>query len=433
MSVRSSSVRTVDPGRPAKRVKYDIEDHVALETRAADFHTALEVDLMMLDFLSYQTTTACLAEAARRTTPRGNGPSSLSNLPKGPTKSSERNLSTFNTLYKLFTSSHEEYQLDAELRFRILLCKFVVLITTRFSSCHATPGETSLAQLRSRNQERARAWIGRPERLPSAAFDAGMAFDESLPTSQDQLMSNRAHVLHELNVAAEYDQEDEGFYGTPSCVALLDVLPLFMQVSAAQNAMCGSNVTEFWMRLTGEFMLQACLEQYLICGANGTDAIDEAFAWGYGDTSERMAGTASSSTVTKGKDEAELDTMFEDEVYETEIDGWTDVKKSFLHQLLPPSVRSSDLSADVVPPDCNDQSQPPDFASCLVTATSRHPVAVFERKLLAFLGALASSTPEPILLQLEKGQLDGMSEAETRDFLRDCGLDSTLFSNGSSR
>ena len=53
-----------------------------------------------------------------------------------------------------------------------------------------------------------------------------------------------------------------------------------------------------------------------------------------------------------------------------------------------------------------------------------YPIAEFEETVLQLLAGLAASLPEPVLLQLEKGTLDGMSRAETQGFLREeCGLD----------
>jgi hypothetical protein len=67
----------------------------------------------------------------------------------------------------------------------------------------------------------------------------------------------------------------------------------------------------------------------------------------------------------------------------------------------------------------------------LYAVSLRIPWADTDASILKFLSALASSgdadksslLPQPVLAQLERGQLDGMTEDETRDFLENtCGL-----------
>jgi hypothetical protein len=58
----------------------------------------------------------------------------------------------------------------------------------------------------------------------------------------------------------------------------------------------------------------------------------------------------------------------------------------------------------------------------LESVADKYPIDVFEETVLQLLAGLAASLPKPILTQLERGTLDGMSAAETEVFLRECGL-----------
>jgi hypothetical protein len=65
---------------------------------------------------------------------------------------------------------------------------------------------------------------------------------------------------------------------------LSDLVPLFVGLSAARNELpdtyCTS-ITPQWMELTGEFMLQATLEQCLVYGSPGPAKLKEIFSWGW--------------------------------------------------------------------------------------------------------------------------------------------------------
>lgn len=55
----------------------------------------------------------------------------------------------------------------------------------------------------------------------------------------------------------------ESSRGPGPCVSLLDTLPAFMALSAAQNAGQESNVTLEWIRLAGTYMAQAAIDRGL--------------------------------------------------------------------------------------------------------------------------------------------------------------------------
>lgn len=86
--------------------------------------------------------------------------------------------------------------------------------------------------------------------------------------------------------------------------------------------------------MAGELMLQATLEQYLIRGAIGREAVEEAFAWGFTAPQPNSMDLDVSDELTR-KD-LEINKMFQvavdDEdadVERTEIEGWQEIREEF--------------------------------------------------------------------------------------------------------
>ena len=171
------------------------------------------------------------------------------------------------------------------------------------------------------------------------------------------------------------------------------------------------------MQLACEFMLQACLEQFLVFGAHGTDTIDEAFAWGYKD--DQLGDIDNDrGAVLDTDNKSEINEMFEDEDYATEVEGWSYIKLSYLRQLIPPTQGVASSSTSVHDGGAHDS----DLVAHLEAVAATFPISTFETSLLKFLEALSKSSPKPVLVQLEAGKLNGMTEQQTHEFLADCGV-----------
>ena len=394
-------------------------------TKTGDDSVALEVDHMILDFLSHQATKAVLA-------------SRMSSNMRSP--SLENQLAMFDAFLEMFKAKHPSYVPDAELRFRLLLLKFATLYCSRFDRATAVPSRHALHGLRENNTARAMTWIQNADRIPSGKYD--LSGFESGPSSdqgdieanislqqpdnvgswrneprhkttadarqREYLESRRAYTLKVLKRPAEDKTSQDAFYGTSECISLLDLLPSFMGVIAARNELNNSNLSTCLMELAAQFMLQACLEQYLAFGATGCDAIDEAFAWGFKPTHPAKGHKKADSTALNGDDSAdspnETERMFQvEDNHSQEIPDWHDIKASHLAELAH-----------------NDSET---LREHLEDVAFGYPIADFEETVLQLLAGLAVSSPEPVFSQLEKGNLDGMSSEETQEFLQDCGLD----------
>lgn len=87
-----------------------------------------------------------------------------------------------------------------------------------------------------------------------------------------------------------------------------------MALSAAYIAMQGSStVTRMWISLAARYMTQAALEQYLVYGEKGSQALLEAFAWGF---DERLV-------ADEDSDQWKTNAMFW--AVDADFEGWDNV------------------------------------------------------------------------------------------------------------
>ncbi|TKA32137.1 hypothetical protein B0A50_01385 [Salinomyces thailandicus] len=386
--------------RPLKRRRLAADQHPIVHERTAQDDTALEVDIMILDYLAHQAIHACIASRS---------PSSRR------TFSLSHNLAMTDSFLALLTARHPHYALDADLRFRLQLLQLTALFTQRLTRNPTTPPIHALQHLREQNSRRAHDWLARTQRfIPSQML--------CIPTvSQANIDRNRAYTRDALDVPHE-SGDAAPHYGTSSSVSLLDLLPLFMRVSAARQALLAattpdSGLTLQWMHLACEFMVQACLEQGLERrvlereeGKLEVEVINEAFAWGYASPSSSESKEQGEEGEEQHKEAScdEVNDMFEDPVYETEIEDWSELKRTYLARLTPDAhSRTSDA-------DTNDAIARP------------LPLATFEQAILTFLQALAESLERPVLVQLEEGRLEGFSREATEELARDWGVEELL-------
>jgi hypothetical protein len=382
--------RDSEPGPQRRKLAASLPLQATIYTKTADISTDLEVDHMILDYLSHQATHDILA--SRRS---GKAQAAL-----------QHKLVTMDAFLEMFNAKHPSYKPDPELRFRLLLLKFSTLFCHRFVKSSILPSLEMLHRLKEENTSRALDWIRDSNRLPSGDRDMSR-WETRLPFAPSALGYHRALSLEAVKLQPEGDRYGDAFYGTSASLALLDILPLFMKVIAARNELANSNLSLGLMDLAARFMLQACLEQYLIFGADGSDAVDEAFAWGYkrpqGADEPGEQGSVGSQGMEDVSDETIRMFQAEDDLQE-ESPAWRDLKAKYIA-----------LIADETPRNLQDHIE---------RVAKDQPIARFENTVLQLLAELAVSLPLPVLGQLERGTLDGMGSKETKAFLRSCGLGS---------
>lgn len=275
--------------------------------RRADPSTQLEVDQAILDYLLYNAIQALIRDYRETTHKKGrkhkHGASVGTML-----HMVDCMLPYFSCIFglqltgvvaflTLFRTIHSRDQVSEEIRFRLRLLKYTALSSSCFASVPIQLSSRHMEQLRAhpfKGKNIAREGTGNPAHL----MDDGCA---------DQSSGTHAPNASENGVP-------KGPYQSTSPISLLDTLPSFMALSAAQSALQALPVSDVWMRLAAGYMAHAALEQSLLHGIHLTDALDEAFAWRFDPE----------SSAEEGSDEWAINTMFFGE--DGEVDGWSDIR-----------------------------------------------------------------------------------------------------------
>jgi hypothetical protein len=195
------------------------------------------------------------------------------------------------------------------LQLRLRLLRFVTLFTRRFTENNTSMPSDELEALRQGNLERAREyWAGVERPNLNDGF-------KNLRSTSEQLEHNRSRFATRLRLP----QSSSGFYGHAESMSLLDLLPLFLSLSAAHAAHFNqANISDSYMTLAASFMMHATMEQYFVCGARGACALLQSFAWGW----KAIPGSS-------WNEEGLVNRMFRDEDLQQEIEGWAEKRDGY--------------------------------------------------------------------------------------------------------
>lgn len=194
---------------------------------------------------------------------------------------------------------------------------------------------------------------------------------------------------------------------------LSDALPLFMTLSAWTSAvLLGSPVSTLWMAIASSFMGHAFAEDYLCHGVPALEAFSENFAWG---------------VVPFGADEKETNDTIEDivvnEMFGADEGGvskeWERIRSKVLMEIVPPG-RGTGLENHLVGTVLvkGEESDEDGEGERLVGSFD-----TFEKDLVeGLLMAIVRAVGEPVLAQLEQGQLEGLGPEEVEALLFKAGV-----------
>lgn len=384
---RSSDVGTFNNDKPQKKQRLSFEPAEAeIFTREVAPDVALEIDLMILDYQAYQTTKHLID-------------STYDSSSKASTRL-QQHLDMMDSWIDYFAARYPSYHQDDRLDLRLALLRFSALYFRRLKHSKTTPPLASLLHIRNESNERAARWIGHIDRVPSARYDTDRAdaFDETLPLPQSILQKHRQQNLTVMKVVQHSQHDGSHFYGSQECVSLLHLLSSFMHICAMALIKHHANPEKLVTQLLCSFIRQACLEQYLVYGAQGCDAIDQALAWG----------CFNEQPIAKTFDWT-IDNMFRDATTSEELVAWTRSRDSVLDELMADSGKGESLQQK------------------LERLAQEYPLEEFDASLREFTMDLFQSLEAPILVQLERGQLQDMSAEQTAVFLQDCGIDPSIF------
>ncbi|KAJ8607566.1 hypothetical protein MRB53_040197 [Persea americana] len=378
-AVPSSTAATLRPA-PNKRKRCSsivTKEHVTAvaKSKQADPVTALEVDIMILEYQAYDTTQILLETSY--------------GAEQKLTTYMQQSLEATNAFISVFKYRHPALKHDETLRARLLLLQFCALFCSRLIPTTSSLSESRLQSLREANVIRAKRWIGSEERIPSYKFD-DVDLDDIWPLSQERLEANKMIVMAGTRMSEEEAVDAASFYGGSDCTCLLDILPLFIQTCTAIHNARKKPATQETLQLISDFMLHSCLEQYLIYGAHGFDAIDEAFAWGI--PGEEQA---------DGYGIQDPSRLFANVTKEC---SWPQIRDNALAILLRPQQPTASI------------------ASHFHQLAKARPMLAFEADLKIYLMELCIALQPPVLVQVEQGYLAGMEKTQSDELLRKCGL-----------
>ena len=189
---------------------------------------------------------------------------------------------------------------------RLRLLSFVVLFTDRAGFSQTLPSTSALKKLREERQHQASSFRSGDKHITRP----------NLP-NLNELLTPCKTLQEQTFPRASPDATD--FLNSLECpqsplISLLDTLPAFMALSAAQTALQETTITNVWMHLAAGYMVQAVAEQYLVYGSRSSSVFQEAFAWGFD----------ADCTAEEGSDAWQINAMFfgEDEV----VTGWDAIR-----------------------------------------------------------------------------------------------------------
>ena len=205
--------------------------------------------------------------------------------------------------FTMFSTMHPDFHASVDLEFRLRLLKFTVMFTKRSAPAEATPPGPVLQNLRHWRQEQADSF--RSGNHDFAALDLPDLTEYLAPVNVIEV--KKEHMGHE-SIARNKTPEMHGIFRP--AISLLDTIPLFMALSAAQISMQEGTITDTWMRLAAGYMAQAVAEQYLVYGSQRHEVLQEAFAWGFDPD----------CTAEEGTDAFQINAMFWG--VDAVVDGW---------------------------------------------------------------------------------------------------------------
>ena len=179
------------------------------------------------------------------------------------------------------------------------------MFTKRSAPDEATLPKTILQNLRHRRQKQA------------ISFHPGNNKFAAIPKSSQHLArlsskeSRREVIGHESTARSPRSKTHDLFQ---PAVSLLDTIPIFMALSAAQISMQEGTITDTWMRLAAGYMAQAVAEQHLVYGSQHLETLQEAFSWGFDPE----------CSAEEGTDDFQINAMFWG--MDAVVDGWDRIR-----------------------------------------------------------------------------------------------------------
>jgi hypothetical protein len=370
------------------------------DNRSANQEYALDVDEMILEYLLYNTIKAHLRDLRSRGK-AGHGAYNQD------IDTATRLIQVFDQYLELFKHNHPDYDFSPEIDFSVMLLQFVVLFTQRhFPKWLSQSSRDKLKQSSTQYSAiRLEWWNARhpPERQQSSReediVNSWRGFF-TLPTGGTEKETTAASLR---NLQAQASKS----------IPLLELLPVFLHLSAEMATNLGQDVTQQWMVLAVEFMLQSAWEKLVYLDADGTkEPLKAAFGWGHWESWDELsdAWTASDASVEVKTEDMRIARMFSTRDKSGEfviMPEWSKVKLEY-------------LSAFGTSPD-GSQEYPQHAQRWQVKRLreikDRFPMELFDGKIADFLEGLWKLGDKPLLVEIEQGKVEGWTKEEFEEFM----------------
>jgi hypothetical protein len=191
---------------------------------------------------------------------------------------------------------------------------------------------------------------------------------------------------------------------------------LFFTVSARLARLTNKPLSATWTKLAARFMSQVALESYLGAPAydrTGTDQLSLAFAWGWVPPAcwDKDRGWSH-------RDGADLELMINQMFAYNESSGtatqenpmWTETRLNLLSRFDMSRQRQGDRTPGPPTQDL--------VNTYLESLAKETPIDEFEERVVSFVRQIWEFFRKPLLVQIEEGQVDGMSADEFEEFKR---------------
>lgn len=373
------------------------------DTRCADPEYAEDIDNMILEYLIYSLTSRCIDEFMARNdkhTIQEPSETVLANIDilngkiVGIASPGWESLLTYLALAFRpgFLARYPERERDKKIGFSLRILNLVLLITYRWADYFAprspSPGPTDTRSLPSVDPQvvaRRRYWFSVRE-------------DQCRVTEQEHGIYNRW---------ADFCARSPTLPGSKlphPPLTLISAGPLFFAASAQIASFLDRETSEMWVGLAAEFMLQTALDSLMIMpdAMTADIALVTAFAWGWIPPSH-WEHYCQSGRDKDGKAEATINKMFKNEHGRGtgELERWQEMRLRYLSMF---DVPEPSLSRDDT------------LAERLRDLAQEYPPLEFEKKVMTFARHMWAMDRKPILVQIEEGKMEDMSDSEFEEF-----------------
>lgn len=292
---------------------------------------------------------------------------------------------------RIFEQIHQFHRLSMEERTLSRLTSLVVALGLRSGLFSDVTFEGATPRRVGHERERVRRLQNRAENSQDLQDGRTLCLN-AIRAFQHTRSRSHQRVSHTRQISA-------------SKISWFDMMPDFLVLSARISASLDQKVSRQWMDLAALFMFHAALEQYVhkMNEALDLSELDAAFAWGWVDDDPRPLternGVLNGVESSDDEDLNEINEIFRSADQDAEIEGWQAIRLRYKARFLAIGNKRWEEHLDEL--------------------TKEFPVRRFGTTLLEYLDNLfAQIQKRPVLVQLEDGELHGLSKSKTANLLQ---------------